>query len=260
MPTNPWLREYRPLSVAHRGHSIEYPENTLEAYRKAIELGIEMIECDVNITRDGKLVMMHDATLDRTTNGSGRVSASTWDEIQRLDAGGKFKPEFSGVRVPSTEETLLLYKESGISSCFEVKGGDADESNRIAIALLELFQKHDMLETAFMSSYHHEALHRAKSKCPDLLLAPERLPDDALPDPPEAVRQAKMFSAPVIQHQYTVMNPEVVRDLHENEIAVWAWSTTDEASMLFSIQCGADALMGDDAKLMLEILDRVRPK
>ena len=259
MSTNPWLRPNRPLSVAHRGHSIEYPENTLEAYRKAIELGIEMIECDVNITRDGKLVMIHDSTLDRTTNGSGRVSSLTWEEIQRLDAGGKFKREFAGVCIPSTEETLLLYKEAGIASCFEVKGGDADESNRIAIALLELFQKHNMLETAFMSSYHHEALHLAQSKCSDLLLAPERLPDDAPANPPEAVRQAKMFSASVIQHQYTVLTPEVVRALHENEIAVWAWSTNDEQSMLFSIDCGADALMGDDAKLMIEVLDRVRP-
>ena len=72
--------------------------------------------------------------------------------------------------------------------------------------------------------------------------------------------EARMFSAPVIQHQYTVLTPEVVRTLHENEIAVWSWSTTDEASMLFSIECGADALMGDDAKLMLEVLDRVRPR
>src|SRR4026207_847610 len=87
MSTNPWLRDDRPLSVAHRGHSIAYPENTLEAYRKAIELGVEMIECDVNITSDGTLVMMHDPTLDRTTTGSGRVSAASRDEIQRLDAG-----------------------------------------------------------------------------------------------------------------------------------------------------------------------------
>ena len=259
MSTNPWLREHRPLSVAHRGHSIEYPENTLEAYRKAIELGIEMIECDVNITRDGTLVMMHDPTLDRTTTGAGRVSAATWEEIQTLDAGRKFRSEFAGVRVPSTEETLLLYKEAGIFSCFEVKGGDAEESNRIALALLELFQKHDMLETAFMSSYHHEALQLAQSKCPELLLAPERLPDDAPADPPEALRQAKMFSAPVLQHQYTVLTEEVVRVLHADEIAVWSWSTTDEQSMVFSIECGADALMGDDVKLMLEVLNRLRP-
>jgi glycerophosphoryl diester phosphodiesterase len=259
MSTNPWLRDYRPLSVAHRGHSITYPENTLEAYRKAIELGVEMIECDVNITRDRKLVMMHDPTLDRTTTGSGHVSAGTWEEVQRLDAGGKFKPEFAGARVPSTEETLLLYKEAGILSCFEVKGADGDESDRIALGLVELFVKHNMLDLAFMSSYHHEALQRAKSKCPELLLAPERLPDDAPADPPEAVRQAKSFPAPVLQHQYTVLTPEVVGVLHANEIAVWSWSTTDEASMLFSIELGADALMGDDVQLMLEVLNRMRP-
>jgi glycerophosphoryl diester phosphodiesterase len=259
MSINPWLRDYRPLSVAHRGHSIAYPENTLEAYRKAIELGVEMIECDVNITRDGKLVMMHDSTLDRTTTGSGLVSSATWDEIQRLDAGGKFKPEFAGARVPSTEETLLLYKEAGILSCFEVKGANIVESNRIAVELAELFVKHAMLDRAFMSSYHHEALHLAQSKCLGLLLAPERLPDDAPADPPEAVRQAKAFPAPVLQHQYTVLTADVIRALHEDQIAVWSWSTTDEASMVFSIDVGADALMGDDVQLMMEVLNRMRP-
>ena len=259
MSSNPWLRDYRPLSVAHRGHSIAYPENTLEAYRKAIELGIEMIECDVNITRDGQLVMMHDPTLDRTTTGSGLVSNATRAEIQQLDAGGKFKPEFAGARVPSTEETLLLYKEAGILSCFEVKGANNEESDRIALGLVELFVKHDMLDTTFMSSYHHEAMQLAKSKCPELLLAPERLPDDAPADPPEAVRQAKSFPAPVIQHQYTVLTADVIRVLHEKEIAVWSWPTTDEASLVFSIEVGADALMGDDVALMLEVLNRMRP-
>src|SRR5688572_32537378 len=226
MSTNPWLRAYRPLSVAHRGHSIAYPENTLEAYRKAIELGVEMIECDVNITRDGTLVMMHDSTLDRTTNGTGRVSAATWEDIQGLDAGGTFNPEFSGVQFPSAEETLLLYREARMLSCFEIKGADGDESDRIALGVVDMYVNHSMLDTAFLSSYHHEALHLAQSKCPELLLAPERLPDDAPADPPEAVRQAKAFSAPVLQHQYTVLTDEVVRLLHESKIAVWSWSTT----------------------------------
>lgn len=259
MSINPWLREYRPLSVAHRGHSIAYPENTLDAYRKAIELGVEMIECDVNITRDGTLVMMHDTMLDRTTSGAGHVSAATWEEIRRLDAGKKFNPEFAGAKVPSAEETLLLYKEARILSCFEVKGANADESDRIALGLVDLFVKHNMLDTAFLSSYHHEALHRAMAKCPELLLAPERLPDDAPPDPMEALRQAKAFNAPVLQHQYTVLNSDVVHMLHENNIAVWSWSTTDEDSLVFSIDIGADALMGDDVQLMMEILNRMRP-
>lgn len=259
MSTNPWLREYLPLSVAHRGHSIAYPENTLEAYRKAIDLGIEMIECDVNITRDGQLVMMHDSTLDRTTNGAGRVSGATWEEIQRLDAGGKFKPEFSGVKVPSTEETLLLFKEAGIFSCFEVKGANVDEANRIALGLVEFFVKHNMLDRTFMSSYNHDAIHLAQSKCPELLIAVERLPDDAPPDPAKALRQVKSFNAPVLQHQYTFLNADTVRMLHENNIAVWAWATTDEPSMLSSIDLGVDALMGDDVELMIKILNRMRP-
>ncbi len=259
MSTNPWLREYRPLSVAHRGHSIAYPENTLEAYRKAIELGVEMIECDVNITRDGQLVMMHDSTLDRTTNGSGRVSGATWAEIQKLDAGGKFKPEFVGIKAPSAKETLLLFKEAGVFSCVEVKGANAEESSRIALGLAELFVKHGMLDIAFLSSYDHEALRLAKSECPELLLAPERLPDDAPANPSEALRQAQSFNAPVLQHQYTVLTEEVVRLLHENEIAVWSWSTTDEPSMVYSIDLGTDALMGDDVELMLKTLNRLRP-
>lgn len=259
MSKNIWRRDYRPLSVAHRGHSVEFPENTRPAYRKAVELGVEMIECDVNITSDSQLVMIHDATLDRTTNGTGRVSSATFDEIQRLDAGAKFNPEFAGVRVPSTEETLSFYKEAGISACFEVKGADAEESKRIASALLDLIRKHHMLETTFMSAYNHEALSLAKSKCPELLIAPERLPDDAPPDPDEAVRQARSFPAPVLQHQYTVLSPEVIQALHENEVAVWSWSTTDEQSLVFSVESGADAVMGDDVRLMLEVLNRLRP-
>ena len=153
----------------------------------------------------------------------------------------------------------MLFKETDTLSCFEVKGADADESNRIALGLVELFIKHEMLDKAFLSSYHHEALHLAKSKCPELLLAPERLPDDAPADPPEALRQAKDFDAPVLQHQYTVLTPDVVSVLHDNEIAVWSWSTTDEPSMVFSIELGADALMGDDVELMIEVLNRMRP-
>ena len=257
MTSNPWRRpQGRPLAIAHRGHSMDYPENTLEAYRKAIDLGVEMIECDVNITRDGTLVMMHDWTLDRTTNGAGRVKDASWDEIQRLDAGSKFRPEFAGVRVPSTEATIRLFREAGIFGCFEVKGGDEQTAKEIASALADLFLRTKSLETNFMSSYFHAALAVAQSKVPELLLAPERLPDDAPPDPPEAVRQARAFNAPVLQYQYTVLTAEVMHVLHENDIAAWSWNTNDEASMVHSLDAGADGLMGDDVRLMLEVLNR----
>jgi glycerophosphoryl diester phosphodiesterase len=256
MTSNPWRREERPIAIGHRGHSIEMPENTLEAYRRAIELGVDMIECDVNMTRDGVLVMIHDHTLNRTTDGSGRVRDFTWDEIQRLDAGGKFRPEFAGLRVPSTEATLNLFREAGIYGCFELKGGDAETAKEIGSALADLFVKADALERNFMSSYYHEGLAVAQAKLPDLLLAPERLPDDAPPNMPEALRQVKALRAPVLQYQYTVITPEVVRELHEHDVAVWSWTVNDEASVQLSLDCGADALMGDDAKLIVKAVKR----
>jgi glycerophosphoryl diester phosphodiesterase len=249
----------RPLAIAHRGHSKEFPENTLEAYRAAIELGVQMIECDVNLTRDGTLVMMHDWKLDRTTNGAGPVKDATWDEIQRLDAGSRFSAQFAGARVPLAEEAIRLFREAGIWGCFEVKGGTVEVAKQTASALADLFVRLDALETNFMSSYSHEALAVAQAKVPELKLAPERLPDDAPPDPPEAVRQAQALKAPVLQHQHTVLTAEVVRTLHDHDIAVWSWSTEDEPSIAFSLECGADGIMGDDVRLIVETLNRTRP-
>ena len=259
MLSNPWRRDERPLVIAHRGHCVEYPENTLEAYRKAIDLGVEMIECDVNITRDGWLVMMHDWTLNRTTDGAGPVKDATWDEIQRLDAGVRFKPEFAGLRVPSTEAAIRLFREAGVYGCFEVKGGSVEVAKEIAGALADLFVRLDALETNFMSSYYHEALALAQARVPELKIAPERLPDDAPADPPEAVRQAKALNAPVLQHQHTVLTAGVVRSLHESGIAVWSWNTETESSIRHSLDCRADGLMGDDVRLMVEWRGRLRP-
>jgi glycerophosphoryl diester phosphodiesterase len=256
---NAWRRVGRPLTIAHRGHSIEFPENTHEAYRRAIELGVEMIECDVNITRDGHLVMMHDWKLDRTTNGAGRVSQATLEEIQRLEAGLHLGPQFAGVRVPTTESTLRLYREAGIYGCFEVKGADDAEAQRIAVALAEMIVRLDALDYAFMSAYSHAALAAARAHVPELMIAPERLPDDAPPDAPEAVRQAQALGAPVLQHEYSVLTPEVVAALHAAGIAVWAWSTTGEQSLIDMINVGADGLMGDDVRTMIAVLDRMRP-
>jgi glycerophosphoryl diester phosphodiesterase len=257
MNSNPWRREGRPLAIAHRGHSIAYPENTLEAYRQAIALGVDMIECDVNLTRDGVLVMIHDSTLDRTTDGTGRVRDASLDEVQRLDAGGKFKPEFAGERVPTAEAAIQLFREAGLYGCFEVKGGDAETAKAIAAQLADLLVSTRTLDTNFMSSYSHPALAVARAKAPELMIAPERLPDDAPPDAPEAVRQARALGAPVLQYQHTVMTAEVVSALHEAGVAVWAWNTEDEASLRHSLAAGADGLMGDDVRLIVETVRKL---
>jgi hypothetical protein len=108
-----------------------------------------------------------------------------------------------------------------------------------------------------MSGYNHPAMALAKAKAPELVLAPERLPDDAPADPPEAVRQAKALGANILQHQYTVLTQAAMDALHAADIAVWSWSTTSEQSMVDSIALHADALMGDDVRLMIEVIERL---
>jgi glycerophosphoryl diester phosphodiesterase len=94
------------MNIAHRGFSGRYPENTLTSFLSAIELGCTWLECDVRRTRDGVFVVLHDETVDRTTNGTGRIGELTWDEIRNLDAGSWKSPEFVGVRVPRLVDLL----------------------------------------------------------------------------------------------------------------------------------------------------------
>ncbi|MDO5565363.1 MAG: glycerophosphodiester phosphodiesterase family protein, partial [Planctomycetia bacterium] len=91
---------------AHRGETVVFPENTVSAFREAARLGAHQIEFDVCVTKDGKLVVMHDLSVDRTTNGTGRIADLTFDEIRRLDAGIKKGEQFKGTKVPTLEEAL----------------------------------------------------------------------------------------------------------------------------------------------------------
>ena len=187
--TNSWIRLQRPLDIAHRGDGVTAPENTLSAYQKAYEAGAEMIETDVNITKDGHLVIIHDGTLDRTTNFTGYVHEYTLEELRRADAGSWFNPMFAGEHIPTIEEAFEFAKKNGIYMCFEVKGRGTARSTAISTQLVEIIREYDAFDSTFMSSYYHDSLAAAKKIAPQLMLAPERLPDDVEPDIPEALRQ-----------------------------------------------------------------------
>jgi glycerophosphoryl diester phosphodiesterase len=98
----------RIVVIAHRGEHRAHPENTLPAFQAAIDAGADYFELDVRTTSDGRLVLMHDAKVDRTTDGAGAVREMTFDQIRALDAGAKFDPRFAGTKVPSFEEALAL--------------------------------------------------------------------------------------------------------------------------------------------------------
>ncbi len=158
-----------PRIFAHRGGGSLAPENTLAAIRLGQSLGYSAHEIDVKLSRDGVLVLMHDATLERTTNGQGRPADLTWEELARLDAGSWHSAEFAGEPVASFGDAARLFLAGGTHANIEIKptpGFDAETGGKVALAAQELWR--DVPVPPLLSSFSFEALMAAKAAAPEL--------------------------------------------------------------------------------------------
>lgn len=149
-------KNFRPAwIIGHRGYPAKYPENTLAAFEAAIEAGAIMIELDVMLSRDRKVVVIHDATLDRTTNGTGTVAEFTLAELKQLDAGSWFDAQFSDQQIPELSEVLDLVN-SRVYVNIEIKS-NAYESlhppDAIEKQVVDLLRQKDLLATSMISSF-----------------------------------------------------------------------------------------------------------
>lgn len=148
---------------AHRGAMATHPENTIPAFQEALRLGAHMIEFDVQFTKDGALVLMHDATVDRTTNGRGRVSEITLAAVKALDAGSKMGAAFAGVRVPTFEEALAVFPKNVWLNC-HLKGGA-----ELGAATAKVVEKTGRLHQAFLAATA-DAAKAARAVVPGILI------------------------------------------------------------------------------------------
>jgi glycerophosphoryl diester phosphodiesterase len=162
--------------AAHRGNSRYYPENTMAAFRSAVEIGADMIETDVHMTKDGALVLMHDDKVDRTTNGTGFISDMTLDEIRALDAGSHKDEKFRGERVPLLTELLELVKDTDILLNIEFKDYVRDErdpesfwefSKKSADKIIATLKEYGVYERCVMNSWSGVLLEYINSTYPD---------------------------------------------------------------------------------------------
>ncbi len=151
MTANAWLREGPLLVVAHRGTSARAPENTIAAFRLAAEEGADAIEFDIRATADGHLVVIHDASLSRTTDGQGEVAQVTLEQIRRADAGVRRAPAFRGERVPTLAEVLAL-ASGRLLVDVELK------VNGIEAQVVELLARAEMTTQALVTSFLEDAL------------------------------------------------------------------------------------------------------
>lgn len=159
-----------PNVIGHRGAAGHAPENTLAGFARAAALGVSWVEFDVRLTRDGALVAFHDDTLERTTDGRGRVSDRTLDEIKRLDAGRWFGKDFAGERVPALEDALGALERLGLGANVELKSDadparEAETGRAVAKALGASWPK--ALPAPLISSFRLPALQAAGEEAPE---------------------------------------------------------------------------------------------
>ena len=155
--------------ISHRGEHLHHPENTMPAFQAAIDAGADYFELDVRTTSDGKFVIMHDNTLDRTTNGTGEVHKHTFDEIRALDAGAKFSPSFAGTKVPTLDEAFDL-AHGKINVYVDTKYADPQQ-------LVDTIVRHDMQDhvVIYGNPFFLYEVHKIR---PSLKVMPEALSPD----------------------------------------------------------------------------------
>jgi len=242
------------LIIAHRGHKVGAPEQTMAAFRLAAELGASMLEVDLRFTRDGVPVLLHDPLLDRTTSGSGPVAAMDWADVGRLDAGSWFDPKFADERVPRLDDLFELADEMNLALCIEAKGEAGDENARAALFAAHAIAARGRLETDVVASFEPEALVAAADAVSGLRTAPDRLPERGPSVAADLIAQARRARARIIQHHFADLDPAVVAEVQAAGIEVWAWPPANTAEARFAVGSGAIGLMGDDVAAIVAAL------
>jgi len=221
-----------PVFVAHRGASALAPENTLAAYRLAIQAGMELVECDLRRTRDGTIVIMHDAQVNRTTDGTGQVSELTVEQIKSLDAGSWFHPRFRGERVPTLRQ-FLDQVAGRIRPVLELK-----EDGLAAEVAAEL-ERRGLLEQSLIVSFRRSELAEVRRLAP--ALATGFLCGDEL-SREQALQGAREVGATMLGPWEGMISPELAAEAHAQGLVLQAWTVDDRTRMAQLLALGVDVI------------------
>jgi glycerophosphoryl diester phosphodiesterase len=240
----------RPLIFAHRGACKVAPENTLPAFLAAIELGADGVELDVQYSSDGHLVVMHNPSLDATTDGSGRVTSHTFEELQALDAGSWFDPRFAGTRIPALDEVLELLRGKLLVN-IELKALDMSTQGIGADAAAAV-RDHDMADQVVLSSFNPFALRRAKRAGPNiecaLLLAPD------LPAWTRWRLTRWYGKVDAVHPELPMVDEAYVEKARKRHLPVRVWTVNEDADMRRMIALDVDAMITDEPDRLKAIL------
>lgn len=251
-----WLQrqpERPPLVVAHRGASGLAPENTLAAFQRAVELHTPALECDVHTSSDGVAVVLHDATLDRTTNGNGPVAEQSFEQIQRLDAGSWFGAAFAGERIPTLDEVLEVCSERArLFIELKVGGGDA-----LANAALAAVDRHPRTAVAIIT-FDASLVKLVATRRPDLplgYLVGQRLVREQ--GTAALAQTAGTLGAGFLSPEQTVADAALVQAAHAAGQMVSVWTVDDADRMRVLSDAGVEAITTNRPDVALDLFSAV---
>lgn len=245
LPSTPTAWPY-PRVAAHRGGGALAPENTLAAIDTGARFGQRMVEFDVKLSADGVPFLLHDDTLERTTNGAGPARALRYDELARLDAGAWFDPAFAGQRLPTFGQAAARCRRLGLHANVEIKpcAGRETETGRLVAAHAARFWQ-DAAVPPLLSSFSFEALRAAREAVPEL---PRGLLFTTLP--PDWRAQVDALGCQSLHAYHEVFTERLVRELRADGLHLLAYTVNDPVRARQLLEWGVDILCTDRIDLL----------
>ncbi len=230
----------------HRGFPEKTPENTLISFEKAIDLGVDAIEYDLHLTRDGKIVVTHDDEISRCSNGRGIVEEMTLDELRKLDFGGWKGPEFTGEKIPLFSEVLDLVerRKPELFQLIEVKRPCVV----CAGMAMEELDRRGLMGKFCLVSFHWNVLKEMKQRYPALLLHGD--PSAEMLWKPEYFEG--MYRVGI---HHSMLTRELTDWFHSLNVLVDAWTIDSEELLEKSVEAGADSVTSNHSELILRLLE-----
>jgi glycerophosphoryl diester phosphodiesterase len=258
------LRDDWPANFAHRGASARAPENTLEAFRLAVEAGAGGLELDVHMTRDGEIVVIHDATVDRTTEGFGVVAEMTFDDLRSLDAGYRFSPDGGcthpyrrrGVRIPTLAEVYEQFPDASVNIDIKEPQPGVEE------AVLRVIQEAGAEGRSLVVSANPAVVWRFRRvRGGRISTAASRLETGAfyLLSRLRLERLCRpaydALQVPVEYEGITLATPRFVEAAHSRGVRVDVWTINEPGEMRRLLDLGADVLMTDHPETLTDVVE-----
>ena len=259
-PPHPWFSSGKLLAMAHQGGEKLWPSNTMLGFRESFKLGADVLDADAQLSKDGVLVLIHDTSVDRTTNGRGRVADLTVAELQALDAGYRFSPDRGktfpfrgkGCRIPTLEELLLEFP--GMRIGLELKQTDPSACR----VLIELLERLNARERVLLSSFRYELLKDARG-----VLATSATPNEArlfwglsklhlegFYSPPYEALQVPLTSGGL-----QVLNERFVTAAHNRGLKVLPWTLDTAEEIRYARGLGVDGINSNVPDLLIRELE-----